>query len=157
MLDQVLKTIDGRRHQSVTALSEFLSIPSVSTKPEHKEDMLRCATWLADQLKFGQLEVSVMPTPGHPIVVAKNKHQPGRPTVLLYGHYDVQPPEPLEQWITPPFKPAVRDNAIYARGAADDKGQVWCHCEAVLAWQAHGGLPINFTMLIEGEEEIGSD
>lgn len=157
MLDQVLKTIDGRKDQSLSALKEFLSIPSVSTKPDHKPDMLRCATWLADQLKFAHFDVSVMPTPGHPIVVAKNKHQPGRPTVLFYGHYDVQPPEPLEQWKTPPFEPAVRDGAIYARGSADDKGQVWCHVQAATAWQAHGGLPVNITMLIEGEEEIGSD
>jgi len=157
MLDQVLKTIDGRRDQSLAALKDFLSIPSVSTKPDHKGDMVRCATWLADQLRLGALDVSIMPTAGHPIVVAKNKLQPGRPTVLLYGHYDVQPPEPLEQWVSPPFEPTTRDGAVYARGAADDKGQVWCHVEAVTAWQAHGGLPINLTFLIEGEEEIGSD
>jgi acetylornithine deacetylase/succinyl-diaminopimelate desuccinylase-like protein len=90
-------------------------------------------------------------------VLAKNEHKPGRPTVLFYGHYDVQPPEPLEKWTSGAFEPTVRNGAIYARGAADDKGQVWAHCEAVLAWQAHGGLPINLTMLIEGEEEIGSE
>jgi acetylornithine deacetylase/succinyl-diaminopimelate desuccinylase-like protein len=157
MLDRVLETIDQRRHQSVCALTEFLSIPSVSTKPEHKPDMQRAAQWLADQLSFAAMEVSVMPTGGHPAVVAKNKHIPGRPTVLLYGHYDVQPPEPLELWTSPPFAPAIRDNAIYARGAADDKGQVWAHVEAILAWQAHGGVPVNLTILIEGEEEIGSE
>ncbi len=157
MLDNVLQTIDDRRDASVAALKEFLAIPSVSTKPEHKADMVRCATWLADQLRFGGLQAAVRPTAGHPIVVAKNKHQPGRPTVLLYGHYDVQPPEPLDLWTTPPFEPAVRDGALVARGAADDKGQVWAHVEAVLAWQAHGGLPVNLTLLIEGEEEIGSD
>jgi acetylornithine deacetylase/succinyl-diaminopimelate desuccinylase-like protein len=157
MLDRVLETIDQRRHQSVSALTEFLSIPSVSTKPEHKPDMLRAAQWLADQLAFAAMDVSVMPTGGHPAVVAKNKHIPGGPTVLLYGHYDVQPPEPLELWTTPPFAPAIRDNAIYARGAADDKGQVWAHVEAILAWQALGGLPVNLTLLIEGEEEIGSE
>jgi acetylornithine deacetylase/succinyl-diaminopimelate desuccinylase-like protein len=157
MLSHVLQTIDSRKHQSVSALTEFLSIPSVSTKPEHAPDMRRAAQWLADQFKFAALDVSVMPTGGHPAVVAKNKHIPGRPTVLLYGHYDVQPPEPLEEWITPPFTPTVRDNAIYARGAVDDKGQVWAHAEAIMAWQAHGGLPINLTVLIEGEEEIGSE
>jgi len=156
MLDEVLKTIDGRRHQSLEMLKQFLAIPSVSTKPEHKDDMLRCATWVADQLKHAALEVSILQTPGHPIVVAKNKHAAGRPTVLVYGHYDVQPVEPLEQWKTGPFEPTVRDGAIYARGAADDKGQVWAHIEAVTAWQAHGGLPVNITLLIEGEEEIGS-
>lgn len=162
MLNAVLQTIDSRRHASLSLLTEFLSIPSVSTKPDHKDDMIRCATWLADQLRFGAMEVSVMPTPGHPIVVAKNRHVAGRPTVLVYGHYDVQPPEPLEEWKSPAFKPDVRKtdagtDAIYARGAADDKGQVWCHVESILAWQAHGGLPINLTLLVEGEEEIGSD
>jgi acetylornithine deacetylase/succinyl-diaminopimelate desuccinylase-like protein len=156
MLDQVLKTIDGRKQQSVAALSEFLSIPSVSTKPDHRDDMLKCATWVSDQLKFGGFDVSIMPTGGHPAVVAKNKHQAGRPTVLIYGHYDVQPVEPLDLWTTPPFTPTVRNNAIYARGAADDKGQVWCHIESLLAWQAHGGPAVNITLLIEGEEEIGS-
>lgn len=157
MLDRVLATIDSRKHQAVAALSEFLSIPSISAQPDHKTDMVRCATWLADQLRFAALETSVMETGGHPAVVAKNKHVAGRPTVLLYGHYDVQPPEPLDLWKTPAFEPTVRDGAIYARGAADDKGQVWCHVEAIMAWQAHVGLPVNLTMLIEGEEEIGSD
>jgi len=157
MLPEVLQTIDSRRHQSVSALTEFLSIPSVSTKPDHAADMRRAAQWLADQLKFACLDVSVMPTGGHPAVVAKNRHQAGRTTVLLYGHYDVQPPEPLGLWTTPPFEPTVRDGAIYARGAADDKGQVWAHVEAILAWQAHGGPPVNLTLLIEGEEEIGSE
>ena len=156
MLDQVLKTIDGRRHQSEAALAELLSIPSVSTKPEHKADVQRCAAWVADQLKFAGFDVSVMPTGGHPVVVAKNKHQLGRPTVLTYGHYDVQPVEPLDLWHTPPFQPDVREGKIFARGAADDKGQVWCHVESLLAWQAHGGPPVNLTLLIEGEEEIGS-
>jgi acetylornithine deacetylase/succinyl-diaminopimelate desuccinylase-like protein len=160
MLTEVLKTIDSRRHQALSALKEFLSIPSVSTKPEHKPDMQRCAQWLADQLTFAGLDVKVMPTgagKGHPVVVAKNRHGAGRPTVLFYGHYDVQPPEPLDQWLSPPFEPTIRGNAIHARGAVDDKGQVWCHIEAILAWQAHAGLPVNMTILIEGEEEIGSD
>jgi acetylornithine deacetylase/succinyl-diaminopimelate desuccinylase-like protein len=165
MLSEVLATIDGRRHQAVSALSEFLSIPSVSTKPEHKPDMQRAAQWLVDQLTFGGLDAKIMPTgegKGHPVVVAKNKHVPGRPTVLFYGHYDVQPPEPLDQWKTPAFEPTIRKtdagtDAIYARGAVDDKGQVWCHLDAILAWQAHAGVPVNLTLLIEGEEEIGSE
>jgi acetylornithine deacetylase/succinyl-diaminopimelate desuccinylase-like protein len=98
-----------------------------------------------------------MPTGGHPVVLAKNQHRPGRPTVLFYGHYDVQPPDPLELWTTPPFEPTVRGDALFARGAADDKGQVWAHVQATLAWQAHGGLPVNLIVLIEGEEEIGSE
>ncbi|MDP9175679.1 MAG: dipeptidase [Planctomycetota bacterium] len=156
MLKDVLKTVESRQHQCISALSEFLSIPSVSTDPQQAPQMQRCAQWLADQLTFAAMDVKVMPTGGHPVVVAKNKHVPGRPTVLFYGHYDVQPAEPLDLWISPPFEPAVRDGAIYARGAVDDKGQVWAHVEAVLAWQAHGGLPVNLTLLIEGEEEIGS-
>ncbi len=156
MLNEVLKTIEGRKDQSLAQLVEFLKIPSVSTKPEHKPDMQRCAIWLQDQLKFAALNTQIVQTPGHPIVVAKNEHVAGRPTVLLYGHYDVQPPEPLEQWTTPAFEPTVRNGAIYARGAVDDKGQVWAHVEAITAWQAHGGLAINLTMVIEGEEEIGS-
>ena len=157
MNQQVLSTIDARREQSVAGLKEFLRIPSVSTKPEHAQDLKRCAQWLADRLKSSGLKAEVRPTPGHPVVVAKNEHKPGRPTVLFYGHYDVQPPEPLDKWVSPPFDPTVRDGAIYARGAADDKGQVWSHCEAVAALQQHGGVPVNLTMLIEGEEEIGSD
>jgi acetylornithine deacetylase/succinyl-diaminopimelate desuccinylase-like protein len=161
MLESVLTTIDQRRDASLAQLKELLSIPSVSTKPEHKPDMLRCATWLADHLKQADLSVQISPTPGHPIVLAKNRHEAGRKTVLVYGHYDVQPPEPMELWSSPPFEPTVRKtetggDAVYARGAVDDKGQVWAHLEAITAWQAHGGLPVNLIFLIEGEEEIGS-
>ena len=156
-LDDVLKTIGDREHQSAAALAEFLSIPSVSAKSEHRPDMRRAAAWLKDQLAFAELEASVMETPGHPIVVAKNRHEPGRPAVLFYGHYDVQPPEPLHLWETPPFEPATRNGAIHARGASDDKGQVWAHLAAIQAWQAHGGVPVNLTVLIEGEEEVASE
>jgi acetylornithine deacetylase/succinyl-diaminopimelate desuccinylase-like protein len=161
MLEKVLSTIDQRHDASLAQLKEFLSIPSVSTQPDHQPDMLRCATWLADQLKHAAFDVRIMPTAGHPIVLAKNQHLPGRPTVLLYGHYDVQPAEPFELWQSPAFEPTIRKtetgaDAIYARGAVDDKGQVWAHVEALTAWQAHGGLPVNVTFLIEGEEEIGS-
>ena len=161
MLDDVLKTIDGRRDQAVALLKEFVAIPSVSTQPDHAADVRRCAQWVADQLRFAMLDVAVLETGGHPCVVAKNKHVAGRPTVLVYGHYDVQPPEPMEGWTTPPFEPtpgktAVGTDALFGRGAVDDKGQVLCHIEAITAWQAHGGLPVNVTVLIEGEEEIGS-
>jgi acetylornithine deacetylase/succinyl-diaminopimelate desuccinylase-like protein len=162
MLERVLSIIDSRRQQSVQSLREYLSIPSVSTRPEHRQDMIRCAEWTRGQLAQAGLESTVMPTAGHPIVVARNVHQPGRPTVLFYGHYDVQPPEPLELWTTPPFEPAVRKDdsgheAVFARGAVDDKGQVWAHIEAAQCWHQHGGLPVNVTLLIEGEEEIGSE
>ena len=162
MLDQVLRTVDSRRDQSLAGLKDFLRIPSVSTKPEHAGDLRRCAEWLAQRLRSTGLRADIHPTPGHPIVLARNDHKPGRPTVLFYGHYDVQPPEPLELWTTPAFEPTVRKDdsgfdAVFARGAVDDKGQVWAHLEAIAAWQQHGGLPLNITLLIEGEEEVGSD
>ena len=161
MIDRVLQTIASRQPQSLEGLREFLRIPSVSTKPDHKPDMERCAGWLADQIRSCGLSAEIAPTGGHPVVLARNEHRAGRPTVLVYGHYDVQPPEPLELWVSPPFEPTVRKNeagvdAVYARGAVDDKGQVWCHVEAIRAWQQQGGLPVNVTLLIEGEEEIGS-
>lgn len=162
MLETVLKTLDSRRTESLEQLKDFLRIPSVSTKPEHQPDMHRCAQWLADKLIAANFTARVEPTAGHPVVIAKNNHQPNRPTILLYGHYDVQPPEPLELWTTPPFEPTVRTTeagtqAVYARGAVDDKGQVWAHIEALIAWQQQGGVPVNVTLLIEGEEEIGSE
>lgn len=157
MLNQVLNDIDASRDASLGQLIEFLKIPSVSTKPEHAADCQRCATWLSDHLTSLGLSSQVLPTGGHPAVVAKNQHVAGRPTVLVYGHYDVQPPEPLEQWVTPPFEPAVRNGALFARGTCDDKGQVWCHVAAIAAWQKQqGGAPVNLTFLFEGEEEIGS-
>ncbi|HEX8325661.1 MAG TPA: dipeptidase [Tepidisphaeraceae bacterium] len=161
MLEDVLKTIDGRRDQAIALLKEFVAIPSVSTQPEHATEVRRCAQWVADQLRFAALDVAVLETGGHPCVVAKNKHVPGRPTVLVYGHYDVQPPDPMDGWLTPPFTPTVGKthagtDALFGRGAVDDKGQVLCHIEAITAWQAHGGVPVNLTVLIEGEEEIGS-
>jgi acetylornithine deacetylase/succinyl-diaminopimelate desuccinylase-like protein len=162
MLDTVLRAIESRKQQSVSDLKDFLRIPSVSTKPEHAADMRRCAQWLVDKLKTAKLDAQIRTTPGHPIVLAKNEHRAGRPTVLFYGHYDVQPPEPLDKWVTPAFEPTIRKtdagtDAIFARGAVDDKGQVWAHVEAITQWQNSGGLPVNLTMLIEGEEEIGSD
>src|SRR5579859_3675765 len=157
MIQDVLKEIDANRQASLAGLKELLTIPSVSTKPEHEDDLRRCAAWIADKLTTMGLKAEVKPTGGHPAVVAKNGHKPGRPTILFYGHYDVQPPEPLDKWVTPPFQPTVRDGAIYARGAVDDKGQVWAHLQAIAAWQHNGGLPVNLTFLIEGEEEIGSD
>ena len=162
MIDTVLKTIDSTRDQSLAGLIDFLRLPSISTKPEHAADVRACATWLADRLNLIGLKAQVLPTAGHPVVLAKNAHQPGRPTVLVYGHYDVQPPEPLDLWTTPPFEPTVRKtdagtDAVYARGAVDDKGQVWAHVQAIAAWHAHGGAPVNLTLLIEGEEECGSN
>jgi acetylornithine deacetylase/succinyl-diaminopimelate desuccinylase-like protein len=161
-LDRILEAVDAARHESLNGLKRFLRIPSVSTKPEHTPDMQKCAVFLANELRACGLTPQIHQTPGHPILLAKNQHQPNRPTVLMYGHYDVQPPEPLADWTTPPFDPTVRKDengfdAVYARGAVDDKGQVWCHVEALRAWKQQGGqLPVNLIALIEGEEEIGS-
>ena len=138
-------------------LKDFIRIPSVSTLPEHQGDIARCARFVADALtKAGLDNVEIIPTEGHPLVYAYWLHAPGQPTVLCYGHYDVQPPDPLELWVTPPFEPSIRDGNLYARGAVDDKGQMYMHIKAVEAlFAAHGKLPVNLKFLIEGEEEIG--
>jgi acetylornithine deacetylase/succinyl-diaminopimelate desuccinylase-like protein len=139
-------------------LKEFLRIPSVSTQPEHKEDMVKAAQWLAHKMDEAGLEHSrVIETSGHPLVYGDWLHA-GRnaPTVLIYGHYDVQPAEPFDLWETPPFEPVVRDNYLYARGSSDDKGQVYIHVKAVQAYmQTHGKLPVNVKFIVEGEEESG--
>ncbi|HMO25725.1 MAG TPA: hypothetical protein PKB10_05600, partial [Tepidisphaeraceae bacterium] len=111
MLDRVLQTLEDRRDASLESLKDFLRIPSISTQSEHKPDMLRCADWLVQQFKFAGMEAPTMPTRGHPVVIAQNKHVAGRPTVLFYGHYDVQPPENdkgLADWESPPFEPTIR-------------------------------------------------
>jgi acetylornithine deacetylase/succinyl-diaminopimelate desuccinylase-like protein len=138
-------------------LTTFLRIPSISTLPEHKQDVDRAAQFVADSLKKAGLEnVEIIPTEKHPLVYADWMHAPGKPTVLLYGHYDVQPPDPLELWETPPFEPTIRNGNLYARGSADDKGQMYMHVKAIEALQAvNGTLPVNVKFLIEGEEEIG--
>lgn len=140
-------------------LDEFLRIPSVSARSEHQGDVAKAAHWLADSLKRAGMSVEVHPTPGHPIVLAEWRNAPaGAPTVVIYGHYDVQPAEPLELWESPPFEPTVRDGRIYARGAVDDKGQLYLHVKAIEAHlEVRGTMPINVVLLAEGEEEVGSD
>ncbi len=141
-------------------LLEFLRIPSISTLPENKADVARAAEFVADSLKSAGLEhVEVIPTAKHPLVYADWLHAPGKPVVLCYGHYDVQPPDPLELWQSPPFEPSIRNGNIYARGACDDKGQMYMHVKAVEALRAaHGGkLPVNVKFLVEGEEEVGGE
>jgi acetylornithine deacetylase/succinyl-diaminopimelate desuccinylase-like protein len=141
-------------------LTHFLRIPSVSTLPEHKDDVARAAQFVAESLKRAGLEnVEVIATSKHPLVYADWLHAPGKPTVLCYGHYDVQPPDPLELWKSPPFEPSIRDGNIYARGACDDKGQMYMHVKAVEALRAahNGKLPVNLKFLIEGEEEVGGE
>jgi acetylornithine deacetylase/succinyl-diaminopimelate desuccinylase-like protein len=140
-------------------LKSFLKIPSISTLPEHKGDIDRAARFVADSLGAAGLEnVEIIPTAGHPLVYADWLHAPGKPTVLCYGHYDVQPPDPLDLWITPPFEPTIREGNLYARGSADDKGQMYMHVKAVETLRAvNGTLPVNVKFLIEGEEEVGGE
>jgi acetylornithine deacetylase/succinyl-diaminopimelate desuccinylase-like protein len=140
-------------------LKQLLRIPSISTLPEHNEDTRRAAEFVADKLRGAGLEhVEVIQTQKHPLVYADWLHAPGKPTVLCYGHFDVQPPDPLELWDTPPFEPSERNGNLYARGSADDKGQMYSHIKALEALQAeHGKPPVNIKFLIEGEEEVGGE
>lgn len=139
-------------------LFEFLMIPSVSARSEFREDTRRAAQWVAHSLQRAGLDTRIEETPGHPIVLGEWRGAgPGAPTLLVYGHYDVQPPEPLHLWTSPPFEPTERNGRIYARGAADDKGQLFLHLKALERLLANGGfLPVNVVVLAEGEEEIAS-
>jgi acetylornithine deacetylase/succinyl-diaminopimelate desuccinylase-like protein len=135
----------------------FLRFPSVSTDDQYKEKLEECADWLVKKLTAVGLETQLVPTPGHAIVWARNKHQPGRCTVLIYGHYDVQPPDPLELWDSPPFEPVLKDGYVFARGATDNKGQILSHILGIQETiEQNGDLPVNLHLVIEGEEEIGS-
>ena len=158
-MQSLLSYVDANKDRYMSELKQLLAIPSVSTNPENKADVDRCARWVADHMRsIGLQHVEIFPTPGHPIVYGDWLNAPGKPTILLYGHYDVQPPEPLELWTSPPFEATVRDGCLYARGAADDKGQVFIHLKSIEAYLRNGGdLPVNVKLLIEGEEEIGSD
>ncbi|MGD8289029.1 MAG: dipeptidase, partial [Gemmatimonadota bacterium] len=149
--------VDEQLGRFRTELYEFLRIPSVSTDHEHEGSVRAAAEWLAARLKEAGLESEVFDTPGHPVVLGEWKGAPDAPTVLIYGHYDVQPPDPLEEWSSPPFEPTERDGRVYARGSADDKGQLFMHVKALEAHLATtGSLPVNVIFLAEGEEEIGS-
>jgi acetylornithine deacetylase/succinyl-diaminopimelate desuccinylase-like protein len=135
-------------------LSDFLRIPSISTLPDHNADVRSAGEWVAAELRrLGCREVQFLGSEAHPVVWGVGPEVPGAPTLLIYGHYDVQPPDPLDQWTTPPFEPTVRDGKLFARGTADDKGQVFCLLKAIAAC---GAPPVNFRFLIEGEEEYGS-
>ena len=149
---------ETKREEHLNELKQFLRIPSVSALSDHKTDMQTAAAWLADSLtKAGLENVSIDETKGHPVVYADWLHAEGKPTILVYGHYDVQPVDPLNLWESEPFDPQVRDNKLYARGASDDKGQVYMHVKAIEAlFKTEGSLPVNVKFCIEGEEEIGS-
>ncbi|NMO95468.1 dipeptidase [Paenibacillus lemnae] len=146
------------REQHLNELKEWLSIPSISAISEHKEDVAKAADWLAEKLNAAGLEhVEIHQTAGHPIITADYLHAGGKPTVLIYGHYDVQPVDPLHLWQTPPFEPEIRDGKLYARGATDDKGQLFLHVKAVEAiLKQEKSLPVNVKFCIEGEEEVSS-
>ena len=141
----------------VDHLLEFLRFPSVSTDPARADFVAACARWLRERLTLSGLKAELHQTPGHPILVARNEHRAGRRTVLIYGHYDVQPEDPVTEWQSPPFEPAIRDGVVFARGATDNKGQILAHILGVAETIGAGGeLPVNVIFLIEGEEEIGS-
>ena len=144
----------------LSELKDLLRIPSISTLPQHKEDVRRAAQFIADELtRIGLESVEIIKTAGHPLVYGDWLHAPGKPVVLCYGHYDVQPPDPLDEWQTPPFEPTERNSNLYARGAVDDKGQMYMHLKAVEALMkaGNGTLPVNVKFLIEGEEEVGGE
>lgn len=147
------------REQFLEGLKAWLRIPSISTLPEHKLDILRSAEFAADDLRgAGMPRVTLIEGEGNPLVYAEWLGAPGKPTLLLYGHYDVQPPDPLEEWKSPPFEPEVRGDNIYARGACDDKGQTYILMKAVEGFlKTKGKLPVNVKFLIEGEEEVGGE
>ncbi len=159
MINEALEYAKQNRERFLTELKQVLTIPSISTDPDHKADMQRAADWMAAQLRsLGMNNVQIMPTGGHPVVYGEWLGAgDSKPTVLVYGHYDVQPPDPLELWETPPFEPSVRGDNLYARGSADMKAQVVASFKAVESIVKNGGLPINLKWLIEGEEEIGSE
>ena len=157
-MDNILNYIKKNQKSFIKELNTFLAIPSISTKEEHKQDMERCADWLANYLKqIGMNYVRIFQTKGHPIVYADWLNAPGKPTVLLYGHYDVQPPEPLDLWTSPPFEGTIRDGKLFARGTSDDKGQIFIHFKSIEAFlKNRSTLPINLKIILEGEEEVGS-
>lgn len=160
MLDSVLLWIDKNQKRWLADVKQWLSIPSVSAQPEHATDVAGAAEWAGDQFRTLGMQSRIITTPKHPCVLATTPDglcAPHAPHVLLYGHYDVQPAEPLALWETPPFEPTVRDGKLLARGACDDKGQVHCHMAALAAWkEINHAFPCRVTVLLEGEEEIGS-
>jgi acetylornithine deacetylase/succinyl-diaminopimelate desuccinylase-like protein len=158
-MNPVLSYIEQNSDRYLKELTALLAIPSVSTDPERVPDIRRCAEWLAEHMRgIGLENIEIMQTAGHPVVYADWMHAQGKPTILVYGHYDVQPAEPLEKWTSPPFEATVRGEDLFARGASDDKGQAFVHLKAVEAYlKTQGSLPLNIKFLLEGEEEIGSE
>src|SRR6476620_9227078 len=148
---------DKNQQRFLDEMLELLRIPSISAKSEHKDDMRRCAELVKQRLlDSGATKAEVMETDGHPVVYGEKIVDPKKPTVLVYGHYDVQPPEPLELWHSGPFEPVIKEGKVYARGSADDKGQFYMHVKALETMVKTNSLETNIKFLIEGEEEVGS-
>ena len=158
-MDKVIDYINVNRDRYLEELKALLAIPSISALPQHAADVRRCAEWCADEMRrIGLQNVKLIDTPGNPVVYGDWLGADGAPTILFYGHYDVQPVDPLDLWESPPFEATVRDGEIYARGSADDKGQVFMHFKAVEAhMKQNGRLPVNIKFILEGEEEVGSE
>ncbi len=159
-MDKILGYIDCKKESHLNQLIEFLSIPSISSDPEYNEQTRKTANWVVEHLKsIGFDNARLYETNGHPIVYTENLEAgQDKQTVLIYGHYDVQPVDPIEEWDTPPFEPIIKNNKIFARGTSDDKGQVFCHIKALESHlKINGKLPVNVKLIIEGEEEAGSN
>lgn len=158
-MEQVINFIKTNKDRYIEELKDFLRIPSISTLPENKQDMQKAADFVATKLKeAGMNRIEIFQTEGHPLVYGEWLGAPGKPTVLIYGHYDVQPVDPIELWDNDPFEPVIKEEKIFARGATDDKGQMYVHIKSVEAFiKTIGHLPLNVKFLIEGEEEIGSE
>ena len=155
-MDRLDEYLEAHRGAFEDQLKELIRIPSISAQPDHDPDTRRAAVMVRDVLKAMGIAADLIETKRHPLVYGEWLGAAGKPTVLIYGHYDVQPPEPLEPWLSPPFEPTVRDGNLYARGATDDKGQMFTHLKAAEAWlKTSKSLPINVKFLIEGEEEVG--
>ena len=157
-MDNIVDFINTNRDRYIDELKAYLAIPSISALPEHAKDVRACAEWtVAEMTRIGLQQVRLIETPGHPVVYGEWLGAAGAPTILFYGHYDVQPVDPLELWESPPFEATVRDGELYARGSADDKGQVFMHFKAIEAHlKQNGKLPVNMKIILEGEEEVGS-
>lgn len=158
-MEDIINFIKDNQQSYIQELKEFLRIPSISAIPENKDDVNRAAKFVEEKLRMAGLnKVEIFTTEGHPLVYGEWLGAPGKPTVLIYGHYDVQPADPVELWTSPPFEPEIRDGKIWARGATDDKGQMFIHIKSVEAFfKLKGSLPVNVKFIIEGEEEIGSE
>src|SRR4029434_1053424 len=158
-MNQVVDFINVNRDRYLEELKQYLAIPSISALPQHAADVRRGAEWTKTGIaRIGWQNPRLEETPGHPIVYGEWLGAQGAPTILFYGHYDVQPVDPLELWESPPFEATIRDGELYARGSADDKGQVFMHLKAIEAHlKENGRLPVNIKLILEGEEEVGRD